>query len=218
MNWTTASLVRTLQYLLILQLPGYKFSDILADHGDTGEASRVYEAQLPKLRRSFSPESDHPMSDPSEDTSSSDSPHAIARRRKRQQRQRERGRGNKSKKRMSIIANAWKEVSVKEPVRPVGWYEGVDVDENERERAPRYFRSEVGWYKDEGEILSSEKWRKTLEESYIPQKEEEEEEEEDEEQEDEVEEEDEEEDEVDEDQMQEDEDEAEGEIVKMEED
>lgn len=126
---------------------------------------------------------------------------------------------------MSIVENAWKEVSVKEPVNPVGWYEGADVDEKERERAPRYFRSEVGWNKNGGMVLPEEKWRKTLEESYIPQEDEddEEEEEEDEDEEEEVvageeDEEEEEEGEVDEDQMQEDEDEEEGEIVKMEED
>lgn len=191
-----------------------------------GETLRVYEAQLPEPRRSFSPDSDEPMSDPSDTESSSDSPNAIARRRKRQQRQHERTRGSKPKKRMSIIANAWKEVSVRESVNPVGWYEGVDVDEKKRVRAPRYFRSEVGWYKDEGKVVSSEEWRKTLEESYIPQggddEEEEDEEEEDEEEneEEEVGEEDEEEEEeggVDEDEMLEDEDE-EGEIMKMEED
>lgn len=126
---------------------------------------------------------------------------------------------------MSIVANAWKEVSVKETVNPVGWYEGADVDEKERARAPRYFRSEVGWYKDHGMVVSSEKWKKTLDGSYIPQEddddEEEEEDEEDEDEEDEAGEEDEEEEEegeVDEDPMEEDEDEEEGEIVKMEED
>lgn len=182
---------------------------------------RVYEAQLPKPTRSFSPESDHPMSDLSDSTFSDDSPNAIARRRKRHQRRR-----GKSKKRMSIVANAWKEVSVKEPVNPVGWYEGADVDEKERERAPRYFRSEVGWNKDGRMVLPEEKWRKTLEESYIPQEDEEDEDEEEEEEDEEDEgedageedEEEEEDGEVDEDQMQEDEDEEEGEIVKMEED
>lgn len=119
---------------------------------------------------------------------------------------------------MSIASNVWKDVGVKEPVDPVGWYEGEDQDRVERERAPRYFRSDVGWA---GMIVPEDAWRETMQKSIISEKGrhpagEDEEIEDDEDEEVDGQENEEEEAEVDEDQVEEDEDE-EGEI-KMEDD